>query len=65
VRVGGHRLAGVAGDASVAPFARSLATLVHGLGLKIVAGDVDDAADLAALWSMGFDGASGTVIASE
>ena len=65
VRVGGRRLAGVASDGAVAPFARSLATLVHGLGFKIIAGDVDDPADLAAIWAMGFDGASGAAVAGE
>ena len=64
VRIAGRTLAGVAGDPTLQQYARSLATLVHGLGCKILAADVDDAADLAAIWELGFDGASGAAVAA-
>ena len=62
VRIGGRALAGLADDQAVGQYARSLAALVHGLGLQIVAADVDDPADLAAIWQIGFDGASGAAV---
>ena len=36
--------------------------LIHGLGLKALAEGVDDPVDLAALWSLGFDGATGPAV---
>lgn len=36
-----------------------LVALVHGLGARVIAEGADDAADLAVLWELGFDGATG------
>ena len=34
----------------------------HGLNWEVVASGVDDEADLAALWSLGFDAATGPAV---
>lgn len=62
LRIAGRAVAGLAGDAALQTYARSLATLAHGLGLRVVASGIDDAADLAAVWRLGFDGASGAAV---
>jgi EAL domain-containing protein (putative c-di-GMP-specific phosphodiesterase class I) len=49
-------------DEAVRGYASSLVALVHGLGLKALAEGIDDPDDLAALWLLGFDGATGRAV---
>jgi EAL domain-containing protein (putative c-di-GMP-specific phosphodiesterase class I) len=46
----------------VRDFAGALVKLAHGCGWKVVAEGIDDARDLGALWSLGFDGATGRAV---
>ena len=63
VKIDARFVRGVALDSSVAEFASQLVALVHGLGVQVYAEGVDDAEDLRTLWSLGFDGATGPVVA--
>ena len=51
---------------AIGPFlvvgSRRLVTLIHGLGWTALAEGVDDGRDLAALWALGFDGATGRAV---
>jgi EAL domain-containing protein (putative c-di-GMP-specific phosphodiesterase class I) len=38
---------------------------MHDMGLQILVEGVGDAADLSALWALGFDGASGPVLRAD
>lgn len=62
VKVDARHLRGAATDAAVRGHAQSLVALIHGLGLTALAEGVADAADLAALWALGFDGATGPAV---
>lgn len=62
VKVDARHLRGAAGDAAVRGYAQSLVALIHGLGLEALAEGIDDAADLKALWALGFDGATGPAV---
>ena len=60
--IAGHTIAGLAHEPALQQYARSLVVLAHGLGCKVVARDVDDAADLDTIRQLGFDGASATAV---
>ncbi len=62
VKVDARHLRGVAADAAVRGYARSLVALIHGLSLQALAEGIDDAADLQVLWGLGFDGATGPAV---
>jgi EAL domain-containing protein (putative c-di-GMP-specific phosphodiesterase class I) len=62
VKVDRRHVQGLAGDPAVRQFASGLVTLLRGLGVQALAEGVDDAADLAAIWEIGFDGASGPAV---
>jgi EAL domain-containing protein (putative c-di-GMP-specific phosphodiesterase class I) len=62
VKVDARHVRGAATDAAVRDYAQSLVALIHGLGLTALADGVDDAADLAALWPLGFDGVTGSAV---
>jgi EAL domain-containing protein (putative c-di-GMP-specific phosphodiesterase class I)/GGDEF domain-containing protein len=62
VKVDGLHLRGAASDPAVGAYARSLVGLIQLLGLQAVAEGVDHADDLAALWQLGFDGATGRAV---
>lgn len=62
VKVDARHLQGVASEAAVQGYAASLAALVHGQGLELVAAGMADEADLQALWALGFDAASGAAV---
>ena len=62
VKVDARHLRGVAVDDAVRAYARSLVALIHGLGLVALAEGITDADDLAALWVLGFDGATGPAV---
>jgi EAL domain-containing protein (putative c-di-GMP-specific phosphodiesterase class I) len=63
VKVEARFVRGAATEADVRDFAAALVVLVHGMGLQAIAEGVDDAADLAALWELGFDAATGPGVA--
>lgn len=65
VKVDGLHLRGAAHDAAVNAYARSLVGLIQLLGLKAMAEGVDNTDDLAALWALGFDGATGSALREE
>ncbi len=65
VKVAARHLRGLSVDATVRGYAHSLVALIHGLGLEALAEGVDDARDLAALWALGFDGATGPAVAAD
>lgn len=62
VKVDARHLRGAASDAAVHGYAQSLLALIHGLGLTALAEGIDDAQDLAALWALGYDGATGPAV---
>ncbi len=62
VKVDGRHLRGAATDPRVRAYALSLAGLIRLLGLKALAEGVENSADLAALWQLGFDGATGQAL---
>ncbi len=64
VKVDARHLRGVAQDTRVRAYALSLAGLIRLLGLKALAEGVDNAEDLAMLWQLGFDGATGSAMRS-
>ena len=65
VKIDPRHLRGVASDEAVRAYAQSLVALVHGLHLQAVAAGVDSAADLAALWALGFDSATGPAVTAD
>ena len=62
VKIDGAFVQGVAAQAVVREFARSLVTLLHGMQVQAIAEGVADAQDLAVLWHLGFDGATGPAV---
>ncbi len=62
VKVSARHLRGAASDMAVKGYAQSLVALIHGLGQKAIAEGVDDARDLAAVWDVGFDAATGPAL---
>jgi EAL domain-containing protein (putative c-di-GMP-specific phosphodiesterase class I) len=62
VKVDARHIAGVADDDAVREYARSLVTLIHGLGFQAYAEGADCIEDLHALWPLGFDGATGAAV---
>ena len=64
VKVDARHLRGAASDPAVRGYAHGLLALIHGLGLTALAEGIDEAADLSALWSLGYDGATGPALAA-
>jgi EAL domain-containing protein (putative c-di-GMP-specific phosphodiesterase class I) len=64
VKVDAQHLRGLAGDEAVRGYAQSLLALIHGLGLKAIAEGIDEPRDLAAVWAIGYDGATGAAVAA-
>lgn len=62
VKLDGALLRGVAREAPVRELARGLVDLLHGMRLQALAQSVSDRDDLAALWALGFDGATGSAL---
>jgi len=62
VKIDGAFLQGVAVQPEVRELARGLVTLLRGMQVQILAEAVLDEADLAALWELGFDGATGPAV---
>jgi EAL domain-containing protein (putative c-di-GMP-specific phosphodiesterase class I) len=59
VKVSAQHLRGATKEPAVRGYARSLVTMIHGVGQQAVAEGIDDAAEINALWEMGFDAATG------
>jgi predicted signal transduction protein with EAL and GGDEF domain len=62
VKIDGAFVQGVATQPELRDLVRGLVTLVRGMQLRILAEAVRDEADLAALWALGFDGATGPAL---
>lgn len=62
VKIAGAFVHGASAGAAAAGVARGFASLLRGMRLQVFAQDVEDPADLAALWALGFDGASGPAL---
>jgi EAL domain-containing protein (putative c-di-GMP-specific phosphodiesterase class I) len=62
LKVDGRFVRGLAQDASLAQYARQIATTAHGVGVAVYAGGIDDVLDLGRLWEVGFDGATGPAV---
>lgn len=62
VTLDARALQGLAGEAALRSYVQGLVALVHGLGLSVLAGAVDDADQAQALWQLGVDGASGAAL---
>jgi predicted signal transduction protein with EAL and GGDEF domain len=62
LKVDARFVRGIVQDAKVREFANLLVALAHGLGWQIIAEAIDDERELAALWDVGFDGATGPAI---
>ncbi len=62
VRIGGSFVQGVATQTAVRELARGLVTLLRGMQLQVLAESVQDPDDLATLWTLGFDGATGPAL---
>lgn len=65
VKIAGAFLHGASTGAAAAAVARGLASLLRGMRLQVIAQDVEDPADLVALWALGFDAACGPAIGPE
>lgn len=63
VKLDAGQVRGLAADDAVRGYARSVVALVHGLDLTLVVTGVRDAADVAVLWALGVDAASGPALA--
>jgi len=62
VTLDARALQGLAQDSMLRGYVQGLVALVHGLGLTVLAGAVDDAAQAQALWELGVDGVSGAAV---
>ena len=62
VKIDGCFVQGAATQAAVRELARGLVTLLHGMQLQVLAEAVQDKDDLATLWALGFDGATGPAL---
>lgn len=57
-----RHLHGAVNEDAMRTYATGLVSLVHGLGLVVLAQGVDHEEELAALWELGFDGAAGAAL---
>lgn len=62
VTLDARALPGLAQDAALRSYVQGLVALVHGLGLTVRAGAVNDAAEAQILWGLGVDAASGAAL---
>lgn len=62
VTLDARALAGLAQDAALRSYVQGLVALVHGQGMTVFAGAVNDADEAQTLWSLGVDGASGAAL---
>ena len=62
VKIDAAFVQGAADRPAVRELARGLAALLRGMQIQVLAEGVEDPADLAALWALGFDGATGAAL---
>jgi len=62
IKIDGAFVQGAATQPEVRELARGLVTLLRGMQVQILAEAVQDKADVAALWDLGFDGATGPAL---
>ena len=62
IKIDGAFVQGVAAQPEVRELARGLVALLRGMQVQVLAEAVQDDADLAALWALGFDGATGPAL---
>jgi diguanylate cyclase (GGDEF)-like protein len=62
VRIDGRFLAGISRDDALRRHAEQLSVLLRGIGLQVFAEAVQERADLAVLWAIGFHGATGPAV---
>jgi len=62
VTLDARALQGLAESPTLRGYVQSLVALVHGLGLTVLVGAVDDAAQAQALWEIGVDAVSGAAV---
>ena len=62
VTLDARALPGLAQDAALRSYVQRLVHLVHGVGMTVLAGSVDDAAAAQVLWGLGVDAASGAAL---
>ena len=62
IKIDGAFVQGVASRPEVQDLVRGLVALLRGMQVQILAEGVQDEADLAALWALGFDGATGPAL---
>lgn len=63
LRVDARFVAGAGTEGDARRYLQGLVALARGMGLRVFAEGVRDGADLAALWPLGFDGATGPAVA--
>jgi predicted signal transduction protein with EAL and GGDEF domain len=64
VRIDAASVHGAADRPAVRDLARGLVALLRGMQIQVLAEGVENQADLAALWALGFDGATGPALAA-
>ena len=62
IKIDGAFVQGAAAEPAVRELARGLVMLLRGMGLQLLAEAVQDEADLAVLWALGFHGATGPAV---
>lgn len=62
VKVDPSFVRGAASDDALRERLRGVVALVHEMGARVIAEGADEAADLVALWQLGFDGATGQAV---
>jgi EAL domain-containing protein (putative c-di-GMP-specific phosphodiesterase class I)/GGDEF domain-containing protein len=62
VKIDGRFVRGLGNDAAMADYARQIVATARGIGIAVYAEGVQDRSDLARLWELGFDGATGPAV---
>lgn len=62
VKIDGRFVRGLGSDQAMADYARQIVATARGIGVAVYAEGVQDPADLARLWELGFDGATGPAV---
>jgi len=62
VKIDGRFVRGLGNDPTMADYARQIVATARGIGVAVYAEGVQDERDLARLWELGFDGATGPAV---
>ncbi len=65
IKLATRHLHGAVSEEAMRSYAQGLVSLVHGLGLRVLAQGVDRQDELAMLWELGFDGAAGQALETQ